>query len=403
MFFGIMKQIIISLLLFFPLTVQSLNLEQATERALLWSPVIKNIETDLQKIRLDRKLVGKMPNPAFDASFAPVTDRCCATTNYYGIRQIFETAHKTRKRVEITYASENVLHTSLSQAQIDLIAQVYHTFIDCYMAQEIYALKKELFVSSEENYKRQKELAENGRFTLFEDCQNHKEFSLAQVELNKSRAVFETKKRELAILWGGTLDFNQLELDDEPLEEINYAQLESYVDSYPEVIKKEYQIKTLQKTLKLEKANAVPNVEIFAGVNTCSSFHRSNLEMGFTVPLPIYQQNQTMIGKVKLEIQDAIYELQALKAKIKSELESAHILYYQIHLPSVEIMKRTYLVAKHALEEMEVMKDSLCFEECVKAKKHFYDISIQFFHAKSEALHAKVNLLKLLNRCEGDE
>lgn len=84
-----------------------------------------------------------------------------------------------------------------------------------------------------------------------------------------------------------------------------------------------------EQYLKYQRRLAVPDINLFTSYDQRSGAFNNEINMGISIPLPIWNRNQGNIKSSKFKMQEADYNLQAMQAQITSSVQSAFAIYTQ--------------------------------------------------------------------------
>ena len=158
------------------------------------------------------------------------------------------------------------------------------------------------------------------------------EADLVKVQLERERlnlgiqgAVLEAERaRVLLFLEMGQTTVLQVvlaELPDQLEASLPTVDLAAATARRPEILLATRVVEEARANLKLQRANATPDVDILAGYKRTAGFHTAL--GGVQVNLPISNRNQGAIVAAEAEVRAAEWELRALEASVAAEIRTA--------------------------------------------------------------------------------
>ncbi len=84
-----------------------------------------------------------------------------------------------------------------------------------------------------------------------------------------------------------------------------------------------------EQYLRLQKRTAVPDVEVFGNYDQRSGAFTDQVNVGFSIPLPLWDRNQGNIRSAKFRLQESDYLKEALLNEVNSEIRNGYALYAQ--------------------------------------------------------------------------
>lgn len=82
-----------------------------------------------------------------------------------------------------------------------------------------------------------------------------------------------------------------------------------------------------EQYLKYQKSLAVPDVNLITSYDQRGGAFNDQINIGFSVPLPLWNRNQGNIKTSQFKVNEAGYNLQAIQTEMVSQLQNAFILY----------------------------------------------------------------------------
>jgi Outer membrane protein len=159
----------------------------------------------------------------------------------------------------------------------------------------------------------------------------------AYLRLNNDRAellksYFSTQTNLQTLLQtSSVIEFRFSEEDVE-----KYIQLKTLADIEAEALQNRPELLIMQQNkimaqqnLQYQKNLAIPDINLVSGYDQRGGAFANQVNLGFTVPLPIWNRNQGNIKSAQFKIKEADNNLQAIQAEVKSSIQNAFALYTQ--------------------------------------------------------------------------
>lgn len=287
---------------------EPLTLDAAIRHALARSPRLKASQASVAASRGGRQQAGALPNPAigyskqnFNASGAYKV--VSPGQSVYEVSQLIEVAGKRSARMGI--ADKDVQIASLvSQATtLDLIRDVTIAYAEAAAAEENVRIAAEQKAIAEDVFRSVSARVDAAASPLIQKRR-------AAVERAAANAALENARRECAIslvLLAALLD------EDEPVgrldakafwtlpDKLPPAEPERLEDN-PDLAKLGPALEQARARLDLEKANAVPDPTLSAGLVRIPSASGNALVVGVALPIPVFNANRGNIEKARSEV-----------------------------------------------------------------------------------------------------
>jgi cobalt-zinc-cadmium efflux system outer membrane protein len=272
-----------------------------------------------------------------------------------GISQVIETADKQARRTALARRERDLVDWQREVRLAELEAQVRAGFIAVLLAQESVGLRREqleLAGLSEQETARLVEAAHAPQVELTRAMLAARQQRYALEQAQRDLAVAKT---HLAMLWGdeaGT-DFRaEGTVGIEPNLPA-FANLAASLTNTAQLAQYEALRGSREATLELEKAQAVPDFEVFAGGRY---FNEDNGNFGFVagveVPWPLFDRNQGNIRTARAQVRAVEYEREALRREMLIRLNSAYQALVSAHGEAVAIREQLMPSAEQALADV---------------------------------------------------
>ncbi len=169
----------------------------------------------------------------------------------------------------------------------------------------------------------------------------------------------------------------------------------------PEVAKFRSALYAAGENYHLQKANAVPNLEITAGVTRDNRHRQNSFLLEFNIEIPVFNRNQGNICRSSWESMSASYQLEEAQAKLEMACTSMH----DQLLRSLETVNMLHNEALPAVSEILQAYENGCTEgkyehlDILLAQSRHIELQLQLIDALTEFHQLKTDLHYLCGSC----
>jgi cobalt-zinc-cadmium efflux system outer membrane protein len=243
-----------------------------------------------------------------------------------GVTQLIELGGKRGSRMDIADQGLTLSKLGLEAERLNLIRDVTVAFV------EVAASEEHLKIVGE-----QRDLAEDVFGEVSKRVSVAREPAIQQNKAEVTRATariaYETAEREvtqakrkLVSLWGGNAE--PVVLDTGALFELKEPPpapaLESSLSQNPDLTRWDAEVKRSQASYDLERANAIPDPRISAGMRDFRESGDKAFVAGLSIPIPIFNMNRGNIEKARHNITKAESDAQTTKLQLGADLNQRY-------------------------------------------------------------------------------
>ncbi len=370
--------------------ISNLTLSEAVRLVLANNPLLKAKAAGINETEGALLQAGIMPNPEFGTeveNFAGQGEnagfRSAETTIY--LSQLIEFGSKRTKRQKVASIEREIAYEEFEAARIQILSDTASAFINVLAAQELSDLNDELVKLARQSADTIGEKVEAGKISPVERARALVELASAQNELMRARNDLATARIRLAAFWnGGTSAFSKASGDltaivPPPDED----ELCSLIPESPEIARFSHEMARSQAELELERANAVPDITVSAGIRNFQETDNNAFVMGISIPIPLFDRNQGGVQEAaaRLERKRHMYSmaLSNATAALRSRLSELSWTYRQA------VMLRDSILpgAKTAFEATHegYMAGKFSFMQFLDAQRTFFNVKRQYIEA----------------------
>ncbi len=307
-----------------------LTLREALALALQHNPELSAFGKERSALEAAALQAGALPNPVLEIAGdnlrnvrkAEAGDR----TSSIQLGQLIELGGKRDARIRTAEASRALASWDYEAKRIEVLSSVGQRFVDVLAAQQRQALAEESLALARQFADAVAKRVQAGKVSPVEETKARLTQGSAEVELEQARRETISARSALRALWGThERRFNRASGDLEKTTLLPaYDQLAARVRGNPELARWTSEIERRRALVDAEKAKAVPDVTITAGVTRFSQFDDRAYMLGISVPLPIFDRNQGGILESNRRLDKAADEQQATESRLLAALAQTY-------------------------------------------------------------------------------
>ena len=291
---------------------------------------------------------GVLPNPVLglavenlgNSRLAQAGDRATAIQ----IGQLIELGGKRLARIRAAEAGRDVAGWDYEAKRIEILFLVGQRFVDFLVAQKRQELAEESLALARQVSDAASRRVQAGKVSPVEETKARLAQASAEVELEQARREGVAARHALSALWSEPSPrFDRAAGELAHAGELRpYEQLAARVRDNPELARWSSEIERRRALVATEKAKAVPDVTVSAGVMRFSQFEDSAFMLGVSVPLPLFDRNQGGILEANHRLDKAADEARAVESRMLADLARVYQRLVAIGA-EMEILARTLL------------------------------------------------------------
>ncbi len=314
---------------------RKLSLDECVTQALNKHPLLEAAQARITGADEFKRFVGVRPNPSITIQTEnwrawqqpPFTFGTDIDVFVYGSQRI-ETAGKAARRTELAERQLNQTQTEIDTLKRQLRQEVIRRFWIALQNQTLLSIVRE-------NHNDLSGLVQYNTTRLKEGYISEWELIRVRLEqqtlLNQEASVgLELERAKLDLLKAmGDVRFDTNFQLAEPnttgsallTMELEKLRIEALAKR-PELVSLRAKVESERANLKLQQANARPDLEVSAGYKRTGGFNTALAYV--TIPLPVFNKNRAEIGRATAAITSAELQLMAEENYIRAEIEMAH-------------------------------------------------------------------------------
>lgn len=285
-----------------------LTLDAAVDKALAQSPRLKGYESAIKAALGEERQASAFQNPEVSLSKENIRSgnayrAISPPQNTVGVSQTLDIGGKISAREDIATKGVEIATLDRQAAKLDLIRDVTIAYAEAIAAEENFRLAAEQKSLAEDVLKSVSMRVGAAAAPLIQESRAEVERSAALIALNQAKREKEITRKKLAALMGDTA--LQATLDTKGFYAITkptLSSLDEKLKSNPDLIKLESSLQQSKARVDLERANAIPNPTLNAGVVRLPSANSHALVVGLSLPIPVLNANRGNIEKARHEL-----------------------------------------------------------------------------------------------------
>jgi len=242
------------------------------------------------------------------------------------LSHLLELGGKRTARVREATFGRELAKLDYESKRLDILKKTAQAFVEVLSAQERVRLGQENLELTSGLIPDIRKRIEAGKASAVEQTRSEVAVASARIELDQAKRSLITARQHLAAQWGSAQPkFAQVVGD---LEHVTYLpsleNLSLSLAENPEIARWEPETDKRQATLRLQQAQAVPNITLSAAPRYIGETREWTSVIGFSLPLPLWNRNQGAILEAKHQLAKADDEKRSAVTRLSSELNDAY-------------------------------------------------------------------------------
>lgn len=317
--------------------ITPLTLDKALALALAHHPEVEAATAEIRAYEAETLQAGLRPNPTLALEMENLagsgefsgTDAAETTLMLY---QAIELGGKREHRRRAAEAETELARRRSEIARNELRARTTGQFIAVLSAQHRLELTVELAALANRALATVEERIEAGKAPATEKLRARILVAELEIARGKETRALAAERQNLVALLGGQLDIGPVAGELTRLPHLPpLAELEALLEESPQRAQWQAQLQQRERTLDLEEARAIPDLELGVGVRTFNDSEERALVAGLSIPLPLFDRNQGAVAaarsrtdQVRAEQRNAALQARADLTATWQQMSSAH-------------------------------------------------------------------------------
>lgn len=345
-----------------PVDTSKLSLDAAIRQTLTYSPKLKAGLEGIGASQGDRQQSSLIPNPEFSAEAENILGSGTAqgfdeAEVTLGIAQPIEMGGKRSARIKAADYQTSIAELQYRATALDLVRDTTTAWAEAVAAYEEVKLAKDQQDLASDVLKSVTKRVSAAAEPAIQQSKSEVALASSRIALQKAERNLETAMKNLSRMWGEET-FNYT-LDSEGFFGIAKpdVQAEPSLDNNPDINLLEAGVSLAGANLDVEKANAVPDITVGAGIRDSRESDSQAFVASLSIPFPVFNRNQGAILKAGHEITKAEHEKAASVQEIKLELvrvrntlETSYLEVESLHENILPAAEKAFSQARHGYQ-----------------------------------------------------
>lgn len=382
-----------------------MTLEAVIAQALTKSPRLKSSEAARQSSQGELRQAGVWKNPELEVS----ADNIAGQGPYkgfdsaevtYGVSQLIEIGGKRSARVDAAKRGVDLANYDYQSARLDLIHDVTQAFAETVAASEETKLAREQQNLANDVFQSVSRRVEAAREPLIQKSKANVALATSRIAVEKAERDYESARKVLSNLVDGesgaigTLDTGGFYKISSP---VIPAALREALERNPDIARWKPAVAKNEAALELEKANAIPDPRLSAGVRDFRESGNRAFVVGLSIPIPILDGNRGNIAKASAEVTKAKVDREVNKLSMESELAKSLQAQQSAYTQATTLKDSILTEAQNSFElaRRGYLTGKLSYLEVLDAQRTLTDARLQFIEALKEYHLQRANVERL--------
>jgi outer membrane protein, heavy metal efflux system len=309
----------------------AVTLSQIWSATLLGNPELAAFDLEVRAREAAALQAGLMPNPELGYTIEQFAGSGSfngfnAAESTLQLSQLLQTGGKRGKNYRFADLGTELAQWDYQVKRREVLAAVSGAFAEVLALQEKLALSEQLIQLAEQTHQTMAARVAAGKAPLLEQTRSQVALSLVTLDQQRTRRSLTAARNRLAASWGGSAD-NFGNAQGEFYRRASLADHDSLIqrlEKNPDWARWETELQQRRAKLNLEKAKALPDVTVFAGIQNFQENPGTAMTVGFSVPLPLFDRNQGGIAEAHTRVRQGNFQAKNVQIQLKTALEQTY-------------------------------------------------------------------------------
>ncbi|MBW1676191.1 MAG: TolC family protein [Deltaproteobacteria bacterium] len=308
-----------------------ITLRHALQLALMRNPDLAAYSWEVRAKEAGKLQAKLLPNPEIEfeveefGGTGDLTGYDSAATTVQ-LSQLVLLGGKRGKATRVAKHEWELAGWDYESKRLDVLTETTKRFIEVLDAQSRLKLGEDYFDLAQEVFTVVSDKVQAGKVSPVEQSKAQVVLSSSEIELDQAKRNLRAARQDLAAMWGSTIatftgargDLAEIE-EPPPLD-----QLLKWIEENPDLARWQTEIELNRAALDSAKADAIPDLTLFAGVQTFNETDDSAYVAGLSVPVPLFNRNQGGIKAAQHHLSRSEQERIAAEIRVKTALTRAY-------------------------------------------------------------------------------
>ncbi len=307
-----------------------LTLSQALALALARNPELAAFSQEIRANEAALIQARALPNPELELGAENLGNRRLREegdrTLSLGFAQLIELGGKRAARVRLAETGREIASREYEAKRLEVLSAASQRFVDVLAAQEGLALAAETLQLAAQVADAVGKRVQAGKVSPVEETKAQLALTAARIESEQAKRQLSAARQRLSAMWAAAAPrFRSAVGELERIPALRpYEELAARMHANPELARWEAEAARRRAAIDAERAKALGDVTLSAGVRRFSQFDDHALVLGLSVPLPVFDQNRGGILEANRRLDKTLEESRAARSRVSSELAQTY-------------------------------------------------------------------------------
>ena len=343
---------------------------------------------------------GLLPNPTLEVERVDRKRADDVRETTFLISQPLELGGKRSARVQAAERGRDSAAAALTARQAEIRANVIDAWFAVLAAQEQLRLAQESSELAQRAAQATGRRVVAGKVSPVEETRAKVAAASVTLELLRARSELAVARKKLSAMWGNPSPrFEKADGDIDQLPALpDQAMLHHRLALAPAMALARSELASRQSLAQVELSRRVPDVTLNLGSKRSEELGRSQLVVGFSVPLPLFDRNQGNVLETARRVDKARDELSSTALRLDSDLAQAREDFDLAREQALAL--RTDIVpgaqSAYAAATTGFENGKFGFLDVLDAQRTLLDARSQYLNALAQAHRAHASITRIL-------
>ena len=375
-----------------------LTLNRALQMATQKSAVIAGASNELNAVKGAAVQAGLRPNPVLSTELEDTPKGTRKTTVLLGIP--LEIHGERESRVLAAQTAVDAADADLGSTRSDVVATVMQAFFELVIAQERLALAQGSAQVAQRATEATAKHVSAGRISPVDETRARVAQATSELEVNEAASELESLRYALAATWGSsTPGFSTVRANVSELpRDIPSDVLEKRIARAPLLVAARAELARRKALRDVEGRRRYANPTLSIGAKRDQELARTELVVGLSIPLPLFDRNQGNLQEASSRVDKAQSAFEATEVRVNAELRRAAAKLKAARTSAqtftLEILRGAENAYRSTTRGFEAGKFS--FLDVLDAQRTFFQARSQYLTVVASAYTARATIDRLL-------
>lgn len=382
-----------------------LTLRQALARVMLHNPELTVFSWEIRIKEAEALQAGLLPNPELEFGMENFSgsgsfNKTNSAENTISLSQLIQIGGKRNKSRAAAALEGELAGWDFETKRLDVLTSTTKAFVTVLAMQQRVGQTEELAGLTERFLNTVVERVEAGVSSPVEQTRAKIALSAARIAQDQARLSLAEARKELAALWGEDMvTFDRAAGSLEQVDPIPPQEdLVVFLNQNPEIARWKTEGKQRDARLALERAKAIPDLTLSAGVRNLKETNDNAFVVGISVPLPIFDRNQGRIAAAVAARNKARYASQAAHSQAFANLAASYRNLSAAFVAAKALQEQILPATGQAFETIDIgyRAGKFGFLELLDAQRALFEVNGQYIEALAAYHQAKAEVERLI-------